>query len=135
MPDGLFGIQLMSSISSLKGEVEEGKAVVRIKGIPYRYYAVDTNHYQTNGKFINIIVQAREDDGEITGIIGQSEMTESECLTTIDNYRNELEIQYRIEFAARENSTFYLIEENNKMFMLGCEVKRETTLKLILASL
>jgi len=135
LPNELFNIQLMSNVSSLDGEISKGKGIVRIKGISYRYYSVDNKHYSTNGKFQSILVQAKEDNGEISSVIGQSKMGKDECLQSIDNYKVIIEKQYSINFPERKNSPYYLLTENNKMFMLGCEIKRKSILKLILAKI
>lgn len=133
LPNDLFQIQLMSNISSLKGEVKKGKRIFRIRGVDYLYYSVDDNHYSANDRFDNLIVQARINDGRIAAIIGATTMSKDKCLLTIDKYRQEVEREYSIKFSERNNNPYYLVYEDNKMLMLGCEIKKESVFKLILA--
>ena len=135
LPNELFDIQLMSNISALKGEANKGKGVVRIKGVAYRYYSADENHYRTNGKFESIIVQAREDTGIITSIIGETKIAKDECLEAIDKYHDEVEKQFSIKFSERNNNPYYLLAEGNKVLMLACELKRNSSYKIILAEM
>ena len=133
LPNELFKIQLMSNITSLDGEVSKGKGIVRIKGVPYRYYSIDNKHYTTNGLFQNILVQAKEDGGEISSVIGQSQVEKNDCLQSIDNYRGIIEKQYAIKFPERNSNPYYLLIEDNKLLMLACEIKKQSLFKLILA--
>jgi len=97
---------------------------VKIKGVTYRYHSVDNDFYSSNGQFKKILVQANENDGTIPSIIGQSQMTEAECLLSTDIYRRKIEKDYGVEFSERDKNPFYLLTESNSMLMLGCEIKR-----------
>ena len=137
LPDELFNIKLMSNVSSLKGDISQGKGIVQIKGIPYVYYAVDNKHYDTNGTFQNILVQVKKADGTISSIIGESKFPETECLPKLQEYKAIIEKEYNIQFDknAHQSDTYYSLVQDNKILLLICEIKREAKLKLILGKL
>jgi hypothetical protein len=137
LPNQLFDIKLMSSVSALKGNTSKGKGVVQIKGIPYIYYSVDNDFYNTDGEYQNITVQARKSDGTITSVIGESKLTQSECLVKLQKTKVKLEAVFNIKFEthSHQNDKYYLLMQNKIMLGLICEVKREVTLRLILSTL
>ena len=137
LPDGLYNIKLMSNVSSLQGETLKSKGVVRIKGKSYISYQVDNKFYNSGGDFQSIIVRATKTDGVITSISGSSKLTESECLTKLQEYKVKTESRLKIQFDKNEhqNDTYYSLVQGTKMLGLICERKSKATLSLVLGKL
>jgi len=128
LPDSLFQIELDKPIH----EVEHSSAT-RMKGL----FSIKPYEEQLSKPFTRLLVKVNRKTNTTEQVVAEADLSETLCINEAKKQKEKYEklFSLQLEELVHQGDVFYVANRGKRLFLVGCENKKKTILRISLSSI
>ncbi len=128
LPNSLYQIELDKPIHEIKNSSK-----TRMKGL----YSIKPNEKQLSEPFTRLLVKVNKKTNTIKQVVGEADISETSCINVAKRLKEKYEKLFLLQFKElkHQGDIFYTTNKDKRFFLVGCENKKKTILRVSLSSI
>ena len=128
LPNFLYQIELNKPIHGIKNSTKTS-----MKGV----YLIKPTKNQLPKPLTRLLVKVDSKTNTAKQIIGEAEFSKNSCATEAKKQKEKYEKEFslQMEKMMHQDDMFYIANKGKKLFLVGCENKKKTILRVSLSSI